>query len=123
MARSKQLKLSPIQLKAITILLSGQTKRRTCDELDIGESTLMAWLRDPLFREELEKRQNEVFEEACGRLKVTICRSIDVMSALLSSEDEAIQFKAAGKIIDSALRVKEILDIEPRLRALEESTK
>ena len=120
MAKSKK-SLSVKQTNAIALLLQGRSKISVCEELEIGQSTMSIWFRDPIFREEVEARQEEMFEDACGKVKASLSFAVDVMVALMKHPDEGIQFKAASKIIDTAIKFKELMEIEPRLKALEQS--
>ena len=121
MAKSTKKSLSPKQLQSISLLLEGRSKISVCEELGVGQSTMSIWCGDPLFKSELEARQEEMFQEACGRVKANLCAAVDVLAMLMQHHDDSIKFKAASKIIDTSLKFKELMDIEPRLKALEHS--
>ncbi len=121
MAKSKQKSLNNKQLQAIGLLLEGRSKISVCEELGVGQSTMSTWCKDPLFKGELDYRREEMFTSACEKVKANLCVAVDVLAMLMQHPDESIQFKAASKMMDTSLKFKEVLDLEPRLKALEQA--
>ena len=51
------------QNKAISLLITRSRREDVLKELEISSHTLYRWMRDPVFKEELARLQNEVIKD------------------------------------------------------------
>jgi DNA polymerase III delta prime subunit len=99
MSRNDPLSLTPLQEKAINLLITGKSVVATSTELKIGRKTLFRWLNNPIFKEELEARQREISQAVTIRLQSLATKSIDKLEALLDSNDPNVVFKVASLVL------------------------
>jgi hypothetical protein len=79
------------------------------------------WRKDLLFLEELERQRQVVFSEALGILKQTVSQAVITLRNLLSSENEAVRLRACVHCVLLGLKVKGEVELEDRVRSLEET--
>ena len=112
-------KLTQRQLQALTAILDTESMEAAARRAHVGRTTLYTWLRDPLFRAELTRRQNEVFDAALARLKSLVGNAVKGLGELIGAKSEAVKRSACRDILDAALKVKELHDIDERLTEIE----
>ncbi|GFE70046.1 hypothetical protein [Chroococcus sp. FPU101] len=95
MKRNGTENLTPLQEKAVNLLLAGKTLTAVASELKIGRVTLNRWLNHPMFKGELEARQLEISQEVQHKILSLAAKSIDKLEALLDSGDPNVVFKTA----------------------------
>lgn len=113
-------KFTAHQVKALPLLLiySNATVAR---ELGVSESAIYSWLRGSKFKAELDRLRAETFDESLQRVRSAAALAVDRLVALLDSEDSQIVCRAASKILDTSIKLKELFDVEERLAALEQA--
>jgi len=111
--------LSRKQHRAIAAILDTPSMDAAAKRARVGRTTLYTWLRDAAFRDELARRQGEVFDAALGRLKTLVGDAAQGLGDLVGSFDERVKRSACRDILDVALKVHEIHEIERRLAAIE----
>lgn len=111
--------LSRKQLRAIAAILDTPSMDAAAKRARVGRTTLYTWLRDPLFREEVTRRQGEVFDAALARLKCLVGDAVQGLGDLVGSADERVKRSACRDVLDVSLKVKELHEIEDRLAAIE----
>lgn len=87
--------LTPLQEKAVNLLLTGKSLTAVALELKIGRTTLNRWLNHPVFKSELENRQREINQAVNHRIQSLATKSVDRLETLLNSDDPSIVFKTA----------------------------
>jgi hypothetical protein len=112
--------LNPRQRKAILHLLSARTVKQAAKEAKIRLPTLYRWMKEPLFREELERLRSEIVSDTVAQLKVYSLQAVGVLADLMnSSESETIKRGCAGDILENTRSFIQLRDMELRLEALE----
>jgi transposase-like protein len=111
--------LTPRQLRAVAAILDTPSMDAAARRARVGRSTLYSWLRDAAFREELTRRQSEVFDTALARLKCLVGDAVQGLGDLVGSADERVKRSACRDVLDVSLKVKELHEIEERLAAIE----
>ena len=111
--------LTPRQLRAIAAILGTPSMDAAAKRARVGRTTLYVWLRDPAFREELTRRQGEVFDASLARLKCLAGDAVNGLGELVAAHSESVKRAACRDILDAAFKVKELHEIDDRLTALE----
>ncbi len=79
--------------------------------------TIHRWLRNsPEFREELDRRREEVVESALSSFKSYVLKAVATLGELLDSEDEKVRRAASKDILAHVLRVRESEAMQASLR-------
>jgi len=112
-------KLTHRQLQAIAAILDTESMEAAARLAHVGRTTLYAWLREPAFRAELKRRQNEIFDAALARLKSLVGNAVNGLGELVKAESESVKRAACRDILDAALKVKELHEIDERLTEIE----
>ena len=87
----------------------------------VGRTTLYNWLRETAFRDELTRQQNEVFDAAFARVKNLVGKAVNGLGDLINSQSETVKRSACRDILDAALKVKELHELEARLAEIEKT--
>jgi len=107
------------QREAIPHLIGARSLEAGCRKAGIVKSTLWHWMKEKSFREEMEKSREEVISDALQRLKNGISKAIDELLKLVEDKNKLIKIRAAEKVLDFYLRVKELDEVEGRLQTIE----
>ena len=109
------------QQQAIRALLGSPTVRQAATAAGVGERTLHTWLEDQTFRAALNRAQAEALEAASRQLAGSLTAAVNRLQCLVGDPDAGpgIQLQAAKAILDQMFKLKEALDFETRLSALE----
>ena len=117
----KENELTPKQEKALAALLSEPTATAAAETANIALSTLMRWLNEPSFaaaykmaRERILETTLTALQSASGQAVITLR---DVLTDATARAGEKVS--AAKAIIEFALKAREVLEVEERLKALE----
>ncbi len=112
--------LNARQRKAILHLLSAKTIKQAAKDAKIRLPTLYKWMKEPLFRDELERLRSEIVSDTVATLKVYSLQAVGVLADLMNnSETETIKRGCAGDILENTRSFIQIKDMEQRLEALE----
>jgi HEAT repeat protein len=118
-----KVKLTARQRKLIPLLVSCSTAAEACEKAKLNRSTLYTWLREPLFRDEVERQREELVEAAFGMVAQNVGRAVSALVRLLDSRDERVRRWVANDIVNHFLRHKELHELEERIEAIEERLK
>jgi len=115
-------KLNNRQLKAIILLLEGKSIEEVSKALGIAVNTMYRWLeKEALFKKTYSEAKEKVFNEAIEDLKTGSREAVKTLLDLMrTGKKETARLGSAKTILELALRVKEINELEKRIEALEE---
>jgi len=115
-------KLNNRQLKAIILLLEGKSIEEVSKALGIAVNTMYRWLeKEALFKKTYSEAKEKVFNEAIEDLKIGSREAVKTLLDLMrTGKKETARLGSAKTILELALRVKEINELEKRIEALEE---
>lgn len=112
--------LSDRQLKALPFFAASASVESACREADVSKETFYRWLKEPLFKAELDKLRNEIVSDAVNHLKIITTKAAATLSTLLDREESpAVQRAAANDILGHVIKFMELKEIEERLKKLE----
>jgi len=100
-------------------LASGQTIRDAARTAGIGERTATRRLADPAFRQHVEKLRGEMVCRALGRMADGMADAADKLRQLLAARSEAVQLGACRSLLELGVKLRETVQLEERLAALE----
>jgi hypothetical protein len=100
-------------------LASGQTVRDAASTAGIGERTATRRVADTDFRRRVGELRAEMVGRALGQLADGMTEAAGTLRALLSAEGESVRRGAARSILELGNRLRESVELEQRLQALE----
>jgi hypothetical protein len=103
----------------IVHLASGVSPAGAAKLAGVSEATCYRRLADPTFRQRVDAARATFWERALGILSKGAAESATVLRRLLRSEDGRIKLQAAKVLLDKGIKVRDQVDIEQRLAALE----
>lgn len=106
---------------AITALVANPSIKAAASACGISEKTMHLWLNDPAFASELKKAQDATTKAAMRRVIISVNAAVSVLEEIMRDAvvSPAARVSAARTLLDSALRVRETIDIEDRMAAIE----
>ena len=116
------MKLSAIQHRAISALLTSKTVTSAAAATGVHERTVYRWLGEPAFRQALSAAESDLIDVATRRLLQLQSGALDTFEALLAEEadvSDTVRLRAAQVALEHLLKLREVRDIEHRLSALE----
>jgi hypothetical protein len=112
---------SPRQEAAALALASGQSRDQAAHLSGAKLRTVCAWLLMPAFRDRVNELRAEMTQRALGILADNAAAAARKIVALMSSESERVQLRAADTLLEKLLRFTELVNHEERIAALERS--
>jgi transposase len=112
--------LNPKQYKALSYILESNSVEKAAQKAGVSRSTIYNWMRDPRFKEQLEREKRAVFEEGLNALKMATAKAARTLIELLECRDLTTKRLAAKEIISISIKVAELQDIEERVERIEE---
>lgn len=104
---------------AIAALLEAPTLPLAARQAGVSERTLANWLKDEVFQAAYRRARGAVLEHAITKLQKAATKAAETLERNLDCGHGPTEIKAAGLVLDHATRLKEVLDHEERLKALE----
>ena len=116
--------ISPKQRAAIVALLAPTPRgvAGAAEAAGVSETQLHRWLRQPAFRTALAEAQEEALQSATRQLTGLAGHAISVMVAIMADKTNSagVRLRAATSALELLLRLKETVDFERRIAALEQ---
>jgi hypothetical protein len=110
--------------QAIAALLSSRTIADAAQACRLGERTLKRWLATPEFQEEFRQAKKESLRAAAARLNAAAGMATETLKAIADdpTSPAAARVTAARTILESAMRDRELDDLESRISQLEQNS-
>jgi len=99
--------------------LESKTIEDACRTARVTKQTVYNWLKDPLFKKEIETQREEFVNSAFHRLNAYLDRAIITYVNLLTSENEGVRRLTAEGIVDRILKFREQKELINRIDAIE----
>jgi hypothetical protein len=110
------------QERLALFLASGKGVKAAAAEVGVGERTAHTWLDDPAFDALVGALRRRLLDEAVGRLAGAAAGAVETLVSLSRDGTGSVQVKAALGILDMLIKVRESIDLEGRVAALEGGT-
>jgi hypothetical protein len=104
---------------AAVALAGGKTAKEAAVAAGVSERTVFQWLTHEPFKLRVSELRGEMVSAALGRLSDGLCAAADALNELVKQQDADVKLKAAVKVIELALKVREQTDLADRLAAVE----
>jgi AcrR family transcriptional regulator len=101
-------------------LASGATVAQAAEKAGCSPRTVYRRLGDLSFCKAVTNLRSEMITQAAGQLAARMGEAVETLQNLLKAESENVRLGAARSILEMAVRFREQLEIEERLRRLEE---
>lgn len=105
--------------KAALALASGATTDEAGQTAGVTGRTVRRWREEPAFRAEVAQLRREMLDDVLGQLGGAAVEAVKALRAALADKSPGVRVRAAGLILTSLLTVREAVDVEERLAALE----
>ncbi len=100
-------------------LAAGKTVRDAAAEVGIGERTATRRWADPDFRQIVSRHRADMVGRAVGELADSMSAAATTLRVLLDCESPAIRLGAARSILELGVKIKEAVELDERVGALE----
>lgn len=108
----------------IASFVAGVTVQEAAARASVGERTAFRRLSDPSFRQRLAETKGRMLEAVSARLVASAGAACEELERLLKkAESESVRLGAARTILEQVLRMRELVEIDQRLLALEQEVK
>jgi hypothetical protein len=112
--------LTARQAQALPIFAASPTVEGACRKAGISKTTAYAWAKQPAFREALDAARTAILVQALGALKAATSQAVQTITHLAAKGvPESVRLSAARTILESALRARELEDLDGRIKELE----
>jgi phage terminase small subunit len=118
--------LTPRQRRFVNALITAPSVRSAAQESGVGEKTAWRYLALPAVRAELSLHGDVRLAEVSRRLALAMGRALDVLIVLMSDSGLAAErgasarVSAARAVLDSGLRMAELVTLATRVAELEQ---
>lgn len=103
------------QRRVLPFLVTCKSIEEAARQADISPKQIYEYLKDPLFKAELELQRKSVVQEAIARLKANTIKAADTLADLLDSESDQIRRGAANDILTHTIKFMDSQEFEDRL--------
>ncbi len=106
----------------MTALLEEPTISSAATKAGVSEKTIFRWLNDPAFSEAYGAARGRLLEDVLTSLQAASVEAVKVLTEVMGdkSVNAFARVSAAKTVLEMALRGREIIEVEQRLRALED---
>ncbi|MGG8409951.1 hypothetical protein ACM614_26960 [Streptomyces sp. 12297] len=104
---------------AILALARGGSSEDAANDSGASGRTIRRWMEDPDFQAEVRDTRTEILSTAVGQLAAGAAEAVTALRAALHDADGRNRVQAARVLLESCLSLRESLDLEQRLAALE----
>jgi AcrR family transcriptional regulator len=104
----------------IAALAGGATVRAAARRAGISEATVYRRLRDPEFCQQVTAARADLIEGAMGRTARSMSAAASTLRKLLKAPSDAVKLGAARALLEHGIKLRDSVDHERRLQALEQ---
>ena len=110
---------SPKQERVALLIAAGRSIKAAAAEAGCGERTAHEWLEDPRYRSLISELRHRMLDEAVGSLARATNEAVSTLKGLLDDDNANVRLRAALGVLDAAVRLREHVELEGRITALE----
>lgn len=109
--------------RVLNALLTHTTVQAAAKSIEMPLRTMYSVMAKPEFKEELREHRQKVVEASCTALQANMGEATAVLAEIMHDETQPARDRvtAARSIVEFGLRSAELVDILPRLEALEKA--
>jgi uncharacterized protein YjiS (DUF1127 family) len=111
--------LSARQKKLLTALMTTADVQAACKAAGVGRTAAYGWLKNPDFREELNRLRDHALSDALTHIKTYTAQAVDQLALLMQSQNEAMRRQACNDILSHSINIRTKETIDKRLKAVE----
>ena len=111
--------LSPRQMVALPYVASEPSVSEGARAAGIARMTLIRWMRDPAFREELERIRRNISELAYSELEGLTLKSVIRLQQLLDDPDPNVRHRAIKTALSTSLTFRDQKEVQNRIDLIE----
>ncbi|MFE6742323.1 hypothetical protein [Streptomyces tubercidicus] len=104
---------------AVLALAQGEPTRAAAKAAGVSTRTVERWCTDPEFALSVRDTRTELLNTAVGQLAAGAAEAVTALRAALVDDDGRNRVQAARTLLDAVLSLRESLDLEQRLAAIE----
>ncbi|HJZ60360.1 MAG TPA: hypothetical protein VKE74_35780, partial [Gemmataceae bacterium] len=101
-------------------LAAGKSHRDAAVAAGVSQRTAFRRMQDPAFKDRVREMRAAMMAAALGKLTDGMTAASDALNTLVADTDRDVRFKAAVKVIELAIKVKDTTDLEDRLSRVEQ---
>jgi hypothetical protein len=101
-------------------LASGLTAGDAAERAGVAPRTAYRRLADAAFRAHVAELRAEMVGRALGKMADGMAEAADILRQLLRAEKESVRLGAARALLELTVRLRESVELEERVRVLEE---
>jgi hypothetical protein len=108
-------------LAAIAALAAGETFAKAAAKAGVSERTVYRWHQNDAFRRQVAAARAEMFGRALGSMADgAVSAALTMRHLCLKARAETVRLGAARTILELGVKLRDSLDLEQRLAALEQ---
>ncbi|MFE3940590.1 hypothetical protein ACFXPV_01710 [Streptomyces sp. NPDC059118] len=104
---------------AVVALARGNTAEQAAREAGVSGRTIRRWMEEPEFGRQVMATRTELLQLAVGQLAAASTKAVATLVDALDNEKGQARVQAARVLLDAVPALRESLDLEQRLAALE----
>ena len=105
-------------------LACGATVEAAASKAGVSPATVYRRLQDPKFQKELRQLRSDMVQRTADMLTAAGGEAVKSLVALLKDTGPAnVRLGAARAVVELAVKVREIAELEPRIAALEQKNR
>ncbi len=112
--------LSDRQRKALEALLTSPTVAAAADQSGIGRATIYRYLKDPEFKRRYAEERAFLLDQTVAGLQKLGIGAVGVLRRNFEAQNPHAQIRAARTVLDLMFKGTELIELEERIRQLEE---
>lgn len=112
--------LTAKQKRIIPFLVSARSVEEARRSAGVSQETVWRWMKNPVFRKELETAQDRVVNEALDHLKASVTLAVQTLTDTMTEGEPPLKVRAAALTLDYFFKVRELQELESRLKRVEE---
>jgi hypothetical protein len=101
-------------------LASGESVGTAAEQAGVTDRTVRRKLATPEFRRQVAELRAELMSRALDHMTKNMTRAADVLAGLLDEQNPAMRLRAARSLLTLGLRLRDSIDLNDRIRDLEE---
>ena len=115
-------RLTAKKRRFVAALLATPTVRAAAEQAGVSEPTAWRYLADPTVKGELAQRQDGILGHVARRLASEMGEALDVLHGIMTDPEanDAPRVSAARAVLESGLRLAELVTLAERVARLEE---